>query len=303
MTEDEIKKNWPNICRKIPLVCGINSYNNELTIYACLRQAVKNFHEVIVFDDGSTDKTFKYIDKFIEDFSPKNLKIMSVDHIDPWPDQIIKKDHGPGEGILMKKTHAKSKRKSHEIIKSNYPNSFYVSLEADVICFDGITSRIYERISKWDDPLNDVEFFNVIMTIDQDNFRAVTSSEDNWVTPSGIKQRGPCDHPGDWTLACFWNAGNTYISPDPSFPYGACSFPWSEKVQNYKKGKDVDNPYGFHMLSYNNSSLDVDYKDKLTYTRQELNDNFIDYNTLRSSWFPKTLKLDENKKRYVEDKL
>ena len=31
---------------------------------------------------------------------------MSVDHIDPWPDQIIKKDHGPGEGILMKKTHA-----------------------------------------------------------------------------------------------------------------------------------------------------------------------------------------------------
>lgn len=303
MTEDEIKKNWSNICKQIPLVCGINSYNNELTIYACLKQAVKNFHKVIVFDDGSTDNTFKYIDKFIEDFSPKNLTIMSVDHIDPWPDQIIKKDHGPGQGTLMKKTHAKSKRKSHDIIKTNFPNSFYVSLEADVICFDNITSRIYERISKWDDPLNDVEFFNVIMTIDKDNFRAVTNSEEKWITPKGIKQRGPCDHPGDWTLACFWNIGNISIGPDPSFPYGACTYPWNEKTQLYKKGKDVDNPFGFHMLSYNNSSLDISYKDKLTYKANDLNDNFIDYNTLKEAWFPKVLKLDINKKRYIEENI
>lgn len=300
MTEEELKKNWPSICTKFPLICGINTYNNELTIYACLQQAVKNFHKVIIFDDGSTDKTFAYINKFIEDYSPRNLMVMSVDHIDPWPEQEIKKDHGPNEGVLMKKTHAKSKRKSHDIVKANFPNAFYVSLEADVICFDGITKRIYERISKWDDPIRDVEFFNVVMTIDRDNFRAVTASEDEWITPMGINQRGPCDHPGDWTLACFWNAGITEIGPDPSFPYGACTFPWSSKVQTLKKGQDIDYPFAFHMVSYNNNCLESDYSDSLTYTREQLADKSIDYNTLDKVWFPKEFKLDENKRRYME---
>ena len=300
MTEEELKQNWARICTQFPLICGINTYKNELTIYACLEQAVKNFHKVIIFDDGSTDKTFAYINKFIEDHNPKNLMVMSVDHIDPWPDQQIEKDHGPNKGVLMKKTHAKSKRKSHEIIKSNFPNAFYVSLEADVICFDGITSRIYERISKWDDPLRDVEFFNVVMTIDRENFRAVTVSEDEWITPRGIQQRAPCDHPGDWTLACFWNAGPTEIQPDPNFPYGACTFPWSAKVQGMKKGQDTDNPFGFHMLSYNNNCLNSDYSESLTYNRQQLNDPYIDFNTLDRVWFPKEFKLDENKRRYME---
>ncbi len=300
ITEEQLKANWRELCTRFPLVCGINTYNNELTIYACLQQAVKNFHQVIIFDDGSTDKTFTYIDKFIEDYNPNNLIVMSVDSVDPWPDQVIEKDHGPGKGVLMKKTHAKSKQKAHNVIKQNFPNAFYVSLEADVICFDNITQRIYERISLWDDPLRDVEFFNVVMTIDRENFRAVTASEDDWITPKGIKQRAPCDHPGDWTLACFWNAGPTHIGPDPGFPYGACTFPWSQKVQSQKKGQDTDNPFGFHMLSYNNNCLNANYSDSLTYTAEQLDDNFIDYNTLRNVWFPKELRLDKNKKRYVE---
>ena len=300
VSEEQINKNWKNIYKNIPLVCGINTYNNELTIYACLQQAIKNFHHIIIFDDGSTDNTFRYINKFIEDYNPKNLIVISVDHLDPWPDQIIEKDHGPNKGQLMKKTHAKSKAKSFNIIKNNFKNAFYISLEADVICFDNITSRIYSRISKWDDPLRDVEYFNVVMAIDKDNFRAVTESEDKWVTPKGIKQRAPCDHPGDWTLACIWTAGLTHIGPDPVFPYGACTFPFSLKNQNQKKGQDNDKPYGFHMLSYNNNCLDSDYSNSLIYTEKELNDPDIQFNILHNVWFPKEFKLDKNKKRYIE---
>ncbi len=300
ITEQQLKDQWENLCTNFPLVCGINTYNNELTIYACLQQAIKNFHKVIVFDDGSTDRTFKFINKFIEDFEPKNLIVMSVDHIDPWPDQQIEKDHGPNEGVVMQKTHAKSKKKAHDIVKQNFPNAFYVSLEADVICFDNITRRIYERISRWDDPIGDVEFFNVVMTIDRENFRAVTDSETEWVIPKGTKQRAPCDHPGDWTLACFWNGGHTQIGPDPDFPYGACTYPWSLKNQTKKKGQDTDNPFGFHMYNYNNNSLEIDISGSLTYTFEELSDPTIDINTLKRVWFPKELRIDKNGKRYLE---
>jgi glycosyltransferase involved in cell wall biosynthesis len=300
ITEQQLKDQWSSLCRNFPLVCGVNTYNNELTIYACLQQAIKNFHQVIVFDDGSTDRTFYYIDKFIEDYNPQNLIVMSVDHIDPWPDQKIEKDHGPGKGVLMKKTHAKSKVKAHNIIKQNFPNAFYVSLESDVICNDSITSRIYDRISRWDDPLRDVEFFNVMMTIDREYFRAISASEEKWVPLPGIQQRGPCDHPGDWTLACFWNGGVTNIQPDPSFPYGACTFPWSMKNQTKKKGQDTDDPYGFHMYNYNNKCLDADTSKSLKFTYKELDDPFIDINALKNVWFPKELKLDKEGKRYVE---
>ena len=43
MNKEEIIKNWPEIVRKIPMVCGLKTFNAELTIYACLRQAYKQF--------------------------------------------------------------------------------------------------------------------------------------------------------------------------------------------------------------------------------------------------------------------
>ena len=299
VTKEHVEQNWGEFYSRFPLVCGINTYNNELTIYACLQQAVKNFHVVMIFDDGSTDNTFRYINKFIEDHNPRNLHVLSVDHLDPWPDQMLEKDHGYDKGVLMKKTHAKSKNKAHEIIKQNFPQAFYVSLEADVICADNITQRIYERISKWDEPFTDVEFFNVVMAIDTENLRAVSDSEDEWVIPTGLQQRAAYDHPGDWTLACFWNAGETTLGFDPSFPYGACTMPWSRKAQTQKKGQDTDPPFGFHMLSYNNKS-DGKYENALTYKISEVDDPAVDFSVLNRVWFPKVFKLDENNNRYLE---
>lgn len=302
LTRQQVIDNWPTLCTQVPLICGINTFNNELTIYACLQQAVKNFHKVIIFDDGSTDNTLRYINKFIEDHRPNNLMILSVDHIDPWPDQVIEKDHGPGVGTVMKKnkTHAKSKAKSFEIVKRNFPTAIYVSLESDVICNDGITQRIYERISKWDDPFTDCEFFNVLMTIDTEWLRAVTVSEEEPVTPPGTQQRKIYDHPGDWTLSCQATFGDLTIGPDPSFPYGACILPWLEKNQCGKKGQDTDPPFGFHMYSYNNNSLDADLTNSLIYKITETHDPYIQHHVLKNVWFPKVFKLDESRKRYIE---
>ena len=300
LTRQQIIDHWPSLCTQLPLICGINTYNNELTIYACLEQAIKNFHQVIIFDDGSTDNTFRYINKFIEDKNPNNLVVLSVDHIDPWPDQKIVKDHGPGEGILMKKTHAKSKAKSFQIIKQNFPSSIYVSLESDVICHDNITQRIYERISKWSDPFTDCEFFNVVMTIDKDWVRAVTESEETPTTPPGLTQRKIYDHPGDWTLSCHASFGDLTIGPDPIYPYGACLLPWLQKNQCGKKGQDDSPPFGFHMYMYNNNTLESSCEGTIVYKIDDLNDRDVQFNVLKTSWFPKVLKLDKNKKRFVE---
>mgnify|MGYP001283375396 CR=1 FL=1 len=62
VTREHVQNNWGEFYNRFPLVCGINTYNNELTIYACLQQAVKNFHVVMVFDDGSTDNTIEMLE-------------------------------------------------------------------------------------------------------------------------------------------------------------------------------------------------------------------------------------------------
>ena len=303
LTRQQVIDNWKELCTQVPLICGINTFNNELTIYACLEQAVKNFHKEIVFDDGSTDNTFRYINKFIEDKNPNNLMVLSVDHIDPWPDQVIEKDHGPGVGTVMKKnkTHAKSKAKAYEIIKANFPTAIYVSLESDVICHNDITGRIYERISRWEDPFTDCEFFNVVMTIDKEWVRAVTDSEEFPVTPVGIRQRRIYDHPGDWTLSCHATFGDLTIGPDPSFPYGACLLPWLEKNQCGKKGQDNEPPFGFHMYSYNNNSHEANLSESLVYEIKDLKDPSVQFHVLQDVWFPKVFKLDENRKRYIAE--
>jgi len=293
--------NWQKKCYEIPLVCAINTFNNELTIYACLQQAHGQFDKIIVVDDGSKDRTIAFIRKFCKDFNV-DIPVIDVSSWDPWPDQKIERDHGKDKGKIIEsgKTHAKSKFKSWAIVKKNFPNSIYVSLEADVILCNSIRERMYKRISKWDDPLSDCEFFNVVFTIDSDYVRPVCASEtDIDKKLEGIKQRKIYDQPGDWTFACFYTGGNLKVGPDPVWPYGACLFPWSQKNQCEKKGQDVDIPYGFHLYNYNNKSTDSDFSKSLILAIKDIDDKDVDWLILKKVWFPKIFFIDKNNKRSI----
>ncbi len=294
---------WKAKSSELPCICAINTFNNELTIYACLQQAIKNFQSsnIYVFDDGSKDKTIEYIEKFNNDYNV-DIHVLSVGDLDPWPDQKVPRDHGPGKGTLIEagKTHAKSKFKSWWVTKSNFPDAIYFSLEADVILADDALVRARKRIAEWKDPANDCEFFNVVFTIDSEYVRPMCSTEDSLEdTLPGIQQRKIYDQPGDWTFACFWTGGNLQIGPDPAWPYGACLFPWSRKNQCEKKGQDTDIPYGFHLYNYNNNNLNNDFTGRLMLKIKDLNDLDVDWSVLEKSWFPKVLKINENLKRYI----
>lgn len=297
--------NWSLKSQSIDCVCGINTFNNELTIYACLQQAVKNFgaSQTYIFDDGSSDKTLEYIDKFNKDNNTE-IKVVPVGDWDPWPTQKIERDHGPDKGKIIEtgKTHAKSKFKSWKVIQDNFPDSIYFSLEADVILADDALKRARQRISRWTNPKMDCEFFNVVFTIDSQHVRPMCSTETSLEDRlPGITQRKIYDQPGDWTFACFWTGGSLQIGPDPHWPYGACLFPWTQKNQCEKKGQDTDRPYGFHLFNYNNNSLVDDWNNKLILNIDDLYDDEIDWSILTSVWFPKILKLDGDFQRYVEE--
>jgi len=300
-----MKEDWKLKVENMQHVCGINTFNNELTIYACLEQAVKNFgyQNVFVFDDGSTDRTIEYIGLFNQEYNAE-VQILNMGDWDPWPDQKIERDHGPDKGKIIEsgKTHAKSKFKSWYVTKHNFPDSIYFSLEADVILTDDALLRAKKRISKWDNPAMDCEFFNVVFTIDSDYVRPMCSTEDSLEDRlPGIQQRKIYDQPGDWTFACFWTGGNLQIGPDPSWPYGACLFPWTRKNQCEKKGQDTDIPYGFHLFNYNNNALEDDYNGKLVLRIDELFDDEVPWKILKNLWFPKVLKVGHDLKRYVEE--
>tara|TARA_R110001592_G_scaffold188358_4_gene433534 strand:+ start:8629 stop:10224 length:1596 start_codon:yes stop_codon:yes gene_type:complete len=294
---------WKARAEDIPCVCSINTFNNELTIYACLQQAVKNFGPsyTYVFDDGSTDKTIEYIQKFNNDHNV-NIQILPVGDWDPWPDQKVPRDHGPGKGTLIEagKTHAKSKFKSWWITKSNFPDAIYFSLEADVILADDALVRARKRIAEWKDPAKECEFFNVVFTIDSDYVRPMCTSEDSLDDRlEGITQRKVYDQPGDWTFACLWTGGDILIGPDPIWPYGACTLPWDEKIQAEKKGQDVDIPYGFHLYNYNNNNLTNNFQNRLILKMEDLDDDEVDWSILKRVWFPKTFFIDNNLQRQI----
>lgn len=300
-----MKEDWKLKAESIQCICAINTFNNELTIYACLEQAVKNFgyQNVFIFDDGSTDKTIEHIMLFNGEHNV-DVQVLNMGEWDPWPDQKIERDHGPDKGKIIEtgKTHAKSKFKSWHVTKQNFPDSIYFSLEADVILTDDALERAKQRISMWTNPLMDCEFFNVVFTIDSDYVRPMCSTEDSLEDRlPGIQQRKIYDQPGDWTFACFWTAGNLQIGPDPNWPYGACLFPWTRKNQCEKKGQDTDRPYGFHLFNYNNNALEDDYNGKLVLRIDELFDDEVPWEILKNVWFPKVLKVNQDLKRYVEE--
>jgi len=43
LNKAQITQHWPEICRKIPIICGLKTLNAELTVYATLQQTYKQF--------------------------------------------------------------------------------------------------------------------------------------------------------------------------------------------------------------------------------------------------------------------
>ena len=302
LTRDQLTKNWNELCRKIPLVCGLKTLNAELTIYACLQQAYKIFDHVVITDDGSDDATMEMIQKCIKDFDIRNVSIFNVSDYDPWPDQVIEKKEGDHH-IPRKagKTHAKAQWKNFAAVKQIAQNCIYVSLEDDVIVFDNIRQRIYDRISKWEDPFTDCEFFNVSSIIDDNHvLRAIYQGK----PLPGINQRQLYDNAGDWTLAAIWTGSDLKIGPDPVYAFGGCIYPWLPKNQMGKKGQDNTMPFGFHLLNYRTT------KEGFTY---ELGDpgltkisdlgqtgEGVDFDLMQRVWFPKKIVIEKTEENYVQ---
>jgi glycosyltransferase involved in cell wall biosynthesis len=256
--KNTIRGQWRDISRKLPLICGLKTLNSELTIYSALSQAYYQFDCVVVTDDGSTDNTKNEIVRCVKDFEIKNLIFVDVSGINPWDDEQVEKrlgdHHVPRPGG---KTHAKAQWKSYEFIKKNFQNAIFVSLEDDVILENNIRWRIFDRISKWNDPFTDCEFFNVTSAINED-YVLLGCLKDGSPLP-GIIQRKLYNNGGDWTLAAMWSGGDLLIGPDPLYPFGACIYPWMAKNQTGKKGQDGEKSFGFHMINYRSSKIGYEY--------------------------------------------
>ena len=295
---------WSQYARSLPLVCGIKTLNAELTIYACLQQAYKQFDYIVITDDGSTDDTFKMVQKCCKDFQIQNIVVLDMSKADPWPDQTIEKKEGDHHITReLGKTHAKAQWKSFNIIKKNFPNSIYVSLEDDVILYENIRSRIYNRVVNWKEPHTDSEFFNVIQTIDKYRLLPVKG----YGFHPGMNQRKTYDNAGDYTLACWWTSGKLNIMPDPVYAFGACLDPWLQKNQTGKKGQCNDEPYGYHMLCYRTSKIGYSYKHILKEGYDFMNiqdvakeDKSVNSSLLDDVWFPKELSLNKDYEIIVE---
>ena len=233
---------WKEYSKELPWICGLMTYNSEMTIYETFRFANKMFDYIIVTDDGSTDATIKEIERFISDYNCKNILGMSVADWDPIPSLKVGKDHGVSNAPVTK-TISKARLKNFEISKRNFPHSIYFALEDDVIVDIKMKDKISNKISIWEDPLDDCEYFNVVNIINKDWLRL--SNPD----PAMIRRKS-YDNSGDWTFACWYTSGNLNVVPDPGVPYGPCLWPWIEKNQIGKKGKNTDSPYGYHFLYY-----------------------------------------------------
>lgn len=304
MNKEEFARHWHEFGRKFPLVCGLKTYNAELTIYAVLQQAYKQFDYIVITDDGSTDATKSEIDKCINDFGIKNVSFMDVSKVNPWVDQQTEKREGDHHVPRPDgKTHAKAQWKSYEIVKQNFPNSIFVSLEDDVILEDNIRWRIYERIVKWSDPFTDCEFFNVSSVIDDDHV-LLGCFPDGRPLP-GIVQRRLYNNGGDWTLAAIWTGGDLQIGPDPVYPFGACIYPWMAKNQTGKKGQDGERSFGFHLLNYRTTKNLLSYDatipgirriDEMTADTDE-----ADWKLLKKVRIPRRFKLRLEGDKYIQE--
>jgi glycosyltransferase involved in cell wall biosynthesis len=239
---------WKQYCRTVPWVCCIKTYNSGPTIYSCLRHAAKIFDHIIVTDDGSTDETSKEVERYRRQ-SQESVKISYIDvsEWDPIPSLKLKRDHGNTiDTHPVSKTHSKAQIKSLEVCRNLYPESIYFSLEDDVMLYDGIKDRILDRISAWEEPDTDCEYFNLVNVVNRKYVRVGLQNP-------GMKRRKLYENAGDWTFCCIKTSGEIRFGPDPINPWGACMYPWLPKNQTEKKGQDMDLPYGNHLIYYRRS--------------------------------------------------
>lgn len=249
MTREEVTARWSKISKNLPLVCGLKTFGGELTVYASLLQAARQFDHVVVTDDGSKDNTLEEVTACIKDNNLANVTVYNVGDFNPWVDNAGLKREGDHHITRENgKTHAKSQWKSYEIVKKTFPGCIFISLEDDVIIENNVRTRVIERISKWQDPYTDCEFFNVSSIIDDDHVLLGCKLDGSKL--DGIVQRRLYNNGGDWTLAAIWTGGELQIGPDPLYPFGACIFPWLPKNQLGKKGQDGERSFGFHMINY-----------------------------------------------------
>ncbi len=304
LTREQISQHWSELGRKLPLVCGLKTLNAELTIYACLQQAYKQFDFIVITDDGSTDGTIEMIKKCIHDFKIRNIAIIGVQDYDPWPDQKIEKREGDHHVERPAgQTHAKAQWKNYEAVKQNFPNSIYVSLEDDVILYDNVRARIYNRIINWKEPHTDCEYFNVTSMVDENHTIEVAYENKRGVPIPGMNFRKLHDNAGDYTLAAWWTGGDLTVGPDPGFPFGACLFPWLPKNQTGKKGQCADKPFGFHCMNYRTSKIGYCYGENAAIEKfTDLNDADIDPTLLQRVWFPKKIAIDDSYTNVWEEK-
>jgi glycosyltransferase involved in cell wall biosynthesis len=240
-----MSKEWIQYCATVPWVCCIKTYNSGPTIYACLKHAAKTFKHIVVTDDGSTDETLAEVKRYSdENPGPTKISYYDVAEWDPIPSLILKRDHGNTiDTHPVTKTHSKAQIKSLEVCRNIYPESLYFSLEDDVILYDNIRDRIFDRISRWSDPDTDCEYFNLANIINREYVRV-------GIHNPGMKRRKLYENAGDWTFCCIKTSGKISFGPDPVNPWGACMYPWLAKNQTGKKGQDMDLPYGNHLIYY-----------------------------------------------------
>ena len=304
LTRKQIEENWDQVARRLPLVCGLKTLNSELTIYAVLQQACHQFDYVVITDDGSTDDTVNMIKKCVADFNIQNIMVVDVSEFDPWPDQEIEKNDGDHHITRTAgKSHAKAQLKNYQVVQQAAPDSIYVSLEDDVLLFDNVRSRIYNRIVQWKEPYTDCEFFNVTSVIDKEHTVEALHNYEPGIPIPGMNFRRLHDNAGDYTLAAWWTGGEIRVGPDPNYPFGACLYPWLEKNQCGKKGQCNDKPFGFHFMSYRTSKDGYEYDDRLKVGIKrfdELNDPDIDVNLLDRVWFPQEMYLDKSGEKWYQ---
>lgn len=262
-------KPWKEYSESLPWVCGLMTFNSEMTIYETLKFANKMFDFIIISDDGSTDATVTEVKRFISDFNCRNIEFHDVSKWDPIPSLRIEKDHGLSTKDVSK-TISKARLKNFYISKNKLPHSIYFALEDDVIVDYELKGKIKEKIQNWKEPMTDCEYFNVANMINKKWLRLGNPDPH-------MKRRKLYENSGDWTFACWYSSGFLTVAPDPGYPYGPCLFPWLEKNQIGKKGQNIDPPYGYHFLYYRKNRNGFVLEDGLKRIKKlsDANDSFI----------------------------
>ena len=277
---------WEKYSKKLPWVCGLMTYNSEMTIYGTLKYASKMFDAIIITDDGSTDETFEEVKRFQLENDFKNIFYLNVKDWDPIPTLKVKKDHGSSYAPVTK-TISKARIKNFMICKDKIPHSIYFALEDDVIVDPSLKNSIKKKISLWKEPQTDCEFFNVVNMINKDWLR-LSNPDPN------MKRRKSYENAGDWTYVCWYTSGKLTVGPDPGHPYGPCLFPWLHKNQIHKKGQNNDYPYGYHFLYYRKNRNGFNLEDKLKRIKNicDLDDDHLNYSLINDIEFKSNISVE-----------